>query len=130
FACRIDLPAHQPDRDAHHKARAHAPGEIAVRRAAQRDDGAAALHQLEGVDREGAAERVVDDVVAAALFEILLAVIGNDLVGAERLDEIGVLRARGRGDVQADGLRVLARAGAGAAGAGARRAAPAGPRGD
>ena len=114
----VNLPPHQPDDDAHQQPGALAPGEIAIGRPAERDHHAAALHHLEGIDGECAAERVVDDIVIAILLKIVFAVVGNDAVGPERSDEIRVFRTRRRRHVKAEMLCVLNRERADTAGAG------------
>ena len=114
----VNLPSHQPDGDANQQASAFAPGEIPIRRPAERDHHAAALHHLEGIDGECATERVVDDIVIAILLKIVLAVVGDDAVGAEGSDEIRVFRTGRRRHVKPEMLRVLNRERADAAGAG------------
>jgi hypothetical protein len=66
--------------------------------------------------------------VNAARFEIIFAVIGNHPVGTERFDELDILRARGRGDLEAEMPRILNRESADPAGAGVDQDALAGAR--
>lgn len=62
---------------------------------------------LERIESELAAQRVEHNVVAGRFAEIVLLVVRNHDIGAERANEIGVAAACCRSDVEALGFRKL-----------------------